>query len=319
MEANSGRCMAVDAIPTQELAEVIAAEFGLRPVQLVRISEASHNSHFIAGTPSGDVHVTLRDLASKSDTVSELEAIAQVEASLQGPTGALVRTNLRNRHGHFLVSFKADVYLSVREHWGEVCRKQHDVMALVNTALAHGSALDQANVGGLRAWTPSLRYMRPQESLVAMQDRFKSFVFQHTDHRSEPALVSCLDRVSRFIAKSNRLRLVHGDLAYGNVIAKEGDLYVIDHDCLHQDHPLYDLAHLMLSVSCKGYFRGAFDRKIGEEFGEAVHHRSQERIDYSALCEVASYVLLKKMALVRSACNLFVEERLAILDELNTV
>jgi Ser/Thr protein kinase RdoA (MazF antagonist) len=301
-----------------EVLTEVEERFRVPVITLIRQEIPSHNVHYIASTSKGTFHVTVRIPRRLVETAEELEFIARIEANIPAETALLVKTNVLSRFNRYLEPLDDTRFLAVRQHWGEVCSKSHDLAAIVNVAVKHGAGLDRMASRDLRCRTTVLRYAAPSEAIPAIRRRIYEFVSAHATAEEIRRLTTHLERTASVLERSHAYpRFVHGDLSYQNLVLEDSDLQVIDHDCLHFDYPLYDLAHVMLSVSCSRYFSGILQKNVVRYFLGISNERIG--VDPSELSEVASYVMLKKTALVRTPANLRIAERLAILDDLRNI
>lgn len=299
-----------------QLRTALRVEFGVSASELTAQETMSHNQHYIAQDSDDALHVTIRSPLRSVDTPSELEAVARFETLMRAPTAALVNTNRRSQRGPYLAALDEVSYIAVRSHWGKVCSKTHDIDMLVAAALEHGAAIERLESSSFRTGTTVLRYAAPHEALAAIHQRVGDFICLHVGTEDARQLRAEVERTASSIESATlRPRFVHGDLSFQNAILHEGALQFVDHDCLHFDHPLYDLAHLMLSVACSGYFSGELQTSVARDF-IATACRMSPQITRQTLCNTAIYVLLKKTALVRTPVNLRIGERLAIIDRL---
>jgi hypothetical protein len=299
-----------------QLRDALRVEFGVIAYELTVQETSSHNQHYIARDSDDALHVTIRSPRRSVDTPPELESVARFEACIRAPTASLVNTNRRSQRGPYLARLDEGSYIAVRSHRGEVCSKTHNVDVLIAAALEHGAAIEQLEPSGFRIGTTVLRYAAPLEAIPVIRQRVSDFVSLHVGPDEARQLRAEVELTATNMSASTlRPRFVHGDLSFQNTILDEQNVQFIDHDCLHFDHPLYDLAHLMLSIACSGYFSGDLQTSVARDF-IATARRRNPHISRRGLCDAATYVLLKKTALVRTPTNLRIAERLAILDEL---
>jgi hypothetical protein len=278
----------------------------------------SHNVHYIASSGDEALHISVRIPRPSVETAEELEFIARLETYIPSKTASLVKTNILSRYNRYLEPLDDARLLSVRQHWGKVCSKTHDIAALIGVTSEHGGALSRIESSDFRCGSTILRYAAPSEAIPAIRERIQEFVSKHSSGAEMRKLLTHLEQAASILESAPASpRFVHGDLSYQNLVLDDSGLQVIDHDCLHFDHPFYDLAHLMLSVSCSGYFSGNLQENIVQRFLRCAKERMSVRC--CELCAVASYVILKKTALVRTPINLHITERLAILDDLQRI
>lgn len=320
MGTNTNNRAALTDIAIGEIKDTLSREFDITVLSLEPIGESSHNLHFVAHTLGNDLHIVIRQITGITDTLRDLEKIAQLEAVLEAATASLVRTNILSKHGNYLVPLRNGIYVSSRRHSGEVCKKGHNLSLVIRAAIEHGADLNRKRLSGFRRDTKALRYMLPQASSKIIAQRIRNFVCQHTDYQNTKRLLYWADKLNSLMSSYQDVGFVHGDLWHKNFIVDEaGGLQIIDHDCLHFDHYLFDLAHIFLDSSCSGYFSGRLDRYIAQEFFELLKTHLSSYISWPDFRIISHYVLLKKIALVRKPENLFIDERLNILEELESL
>lgn len=294
------------------LADRLRHEFGVDAARLVEFAPDAHNTHVLAGVADKTYHLTLRDLTSTEDTPALIERILEWCSELSGSTGRIMRTQIRSRNGRYLAGIDG-LHLSVRLHLGDVCNRNASLRMIVESASEHGRVID-AIASRIQLKRSGLRYQPMSESVNLIESRLTSFVAQHA---AEGELGQLLSAVGYLATLMHPPRLVHGDLSFMNLIVVEGAISVIDHDCLHSDHPLYDHAHLLVSLASSEYFHGEFSIDLAEQY--LMTWCDVERLHPKELLVACEYVVLKKLALVQQAKNLHISDRVDALKALRTL
>lgn len=308
-------------VDEQNLRASIEQEFGLNLSMLTEFHVGTFNDHFLAHGKDGLVyHVTVRDFSKHFDTPEVIEKVLELEAKLEGPTTFLISTAIRTRKDRYLMP--ADSYcVSVRSHLGEACTTRDSFKRIVSAAIAHGQSIDKLGRVPIRVKSKNLRFMNVEDTLKSIEERLKTFVSTYADAETLQVLWDATEVLKEYdiLGFRTKPRLVHGDLSVSNMIKVDDNINVVDHDCLHYDHPLYDLSHLLLDVSCTAYFSGYLKAETAFEFSRILINESNYKTSKFDLFAVAIYVLLKKLALVRQPINLRLIERKNIIRDLRKI
>jgi hypothetical protein len=294
-------------------------KFSLKIDRLEHYCATLHNVHYLARDALRTYHVKVRSFSETGDTPEDIEAILLLETRLTGRTSAVSRTNIASRQGRYLVGEQYG-YVSVRQHLGNsIVAHPERIARILDDVVEHGRAIDQLVAPDLER-SQKLRYLPPASALPQIAARLDGFVASHATRGQVRELHSAVKALTRTALSSPEapVRLVHGDLAQSNLIEYEGAINVIDHDCMHHDHHLYDEAHLFAEICSTAYFCGEFRHDRAVEFLRA--RRGEGQPDSArAFLEVVLYVMLKKLALVRKPENLKIPERIELLREVKSL
>lgn len=296
-----------------QLRELLSEAYGVDVKSAASLqSHASFNVHYVADCGSRRLHATVRRGDQAGPSPALLEAVLSLEARLEGSTAAVIRTGLRNLAGCYLTE-ASGYYVSVREHMGTSCRRRDELAPLVEAAVIHSGQLANCLVSDVVRNRVGLRFLDVERSFPIMHERIRTFIREWHGEELCKRCEAFLDATQQRLVGSDSV-LCHGDMDVSNMVWVGRDVAIIDHDCIHLDHPLFDCAHLLLSVACTDYFGGDLNMRVAERFAKQVAARGVWTA--GQLFDTASYVLLKKMALVRQPHNLHVPERLTILQQL---
>jgi len=279
--------------------------FGIPDGPLHRTAPGSHNLHFVAPRHDRCFHITVRE-SRPQEPREVIEEFLRFESMLRGPTAAICRTNLLSSDGCFCVPLKGYL-VSARAHLGSPIGNDAEISTIVAAAVTHGNALDSRNRPRMDR-PRHLRFQPPDDAIRSIRKRLQAFVAMHVDPEHLDVFLTTLSKVEGSVLTRGGLRLVHGDLALSNLIDVNGAVNVIDHECLHINHALFDLAHLMLTVVLNGYFFGDFLMARAFEFVKCMR-TAVPRVDLVEFSDVCKFVVLKKLALVQQAKNLHGTDR----------
>jgi hypothetical protein len=304
---------------TSPLGRLVRDHFGIEIERITALDVVAHNQHYVATAPGGPFHLTLHDLPEGSTEIEELEEVDGIVARLEGPTAALASTIQRGVSGRYLEP-TALGHLTVRHHRGRVAGPSLPAEELVAVARAHSRVLVAAVPPDARLRVGAPRFAAPGDTLDAVAAAGDTRLSAWMTAEQRAAFGRAVEDVRRssVVDGNAPLRPVHGDLEPFNlVVVHDGTVQVIDHDCMHWDHALFDLAHLMVSSVGGGYFCGPLDRQRADSFLAAVRAAEPEIVPQ--LLETCCYVLLEKLTAVDRRRHLLAERRLATIAELRAL
>ena len=255
---------------TSPLARLVVERFAIEPRQIRPLDLVAHNQHFVAVAAGGPFHLTLHDLPDGSPEIDELEEVHRVVARLEGPTTAVTATLRTGVSGRYLEPTEFG-HLTLRRHLGGRARGLN-ADQLVAVAREHSQALAAGVPQGARLRQGELRFSAPAEKVAAIDSAIPSRLAPWMAPADRSALSRAVDAVRHSSVIDGRVPLTpaHGDLEPSNLLVVGGEMQVIDHGCVHWDHPLYDLAHLMMSTVAAGYHCGPLDPGRTTSFLDAV-------------------------------------------------
>lgn len=270
--------------------------------------------HFVAVLPGEKLHVKIWRPFNLRGGVSGHQRILEIETQIAGSTGMITRTARQSVNGMFAEEFEGHV-VAVRNHCGSVCNNRTRIDIALRALISHLVQLRNLTTLGLGLPLTSLRFYEPKRAYIQIKDRINSFVAEHSGNAPAVDLLDYCSLTESTLCRPKPV-LAHGDAVVENMLRVNGQLAIIDHDCMMLEHPFYDFVHFLLHRSCDDYFAGRLNLC---EFWRGWAALDKMEIDCSRLeyASIATYILLKKLCVVTKPHNLHCVSRLQIIRSIS--